>query len=138
VPVSHDALAYRQAETFCRTDALCGDERLKDVRKILRWDARAIVDELHDSLIIVALGLNSDFTTAIYRIRCVIEQVDPHLREFARIAAHVTAFARKILRDTNVLELVIKDAQRAPDLLMHVNIREFCTLLSRDGTHGSD
>ena len=36
MPVSHDALAYRQAETFSRTDALCGEERLKDVRKILR------------------------------------------------------------------------------------------------------
>ena len=73
VPVSDDALAYRQAETFSRTDALCGEERLKDVREILRWDARAVVEDLHDSLIIVALGLNSDFTAAIYRIRCVIE-----------------------------------------------------------------
>ena len=36
MPVSHDALAYRKAETFSRTDALRGEERLKDVRKILR------------------------------------------------------------------------------------------------------
>ena len=34
MPVSHDALTYREAETFSRTDALCGEERLKDVRKI--------------------------------------------------------------------------------------------------------
>jgi hypothetical protein len=36
VPVSHNALADCQAETISRTDALCGEERLKDVRKILR------------------------------------------------------------------------------------------------------
>ena len=107
MPVSHDALAYRKAETFSRTDALRGEERLKDVRKILRWDAGAVVDDFHDRLVVVASGLDSDFTAAIYSIRCVIEQVDPHLREFARIAAHMTGFARKILGDTNVLELVI-------------------------------
>jgi hypothetical protein len=33
MPVSDDALAYRKPETS-RTDALCGEERLKDVRKI--------------------------------------------------------------------------------------------------------
>jgi hypothetical protein len=90
------------------------------MREILRWDAQAVVEDLHDSLIIVASGLNRDLTTAIYRIRRIIEQVDPHLREFARVAPYMTAFAGKVLRDTNVLELVIKDAQRAPDLLMHV------------------
>ena len=73
MPVSHDALAYRKAETFSRTDALRGEERLKDVRKILRWDAGAVVDDFHDRLVVVASGLNSDFTSAIYRIRCVIE-----------------------------------------------------------------
>src|SRR4030095_5288606 len=52
VPVSYDALAYRQAETFSQTDALCGEERLKDVREIPRWDARAVVEDLHDCLII--------------------------------------------------------------------------------------
>src|SRR6476659_4980109 len=36
VPLSDDALAYRKAETFPRTDALRGEERLKDVRTILR------------------------------------------------------------------------------------------------------
>ena len=108
------------------------------MRKIFRLDAEAVVDDLHDRLVVVASGLNRDFTTAIYRVRCVIEQVDPHLRELARIAAHMTAFARKILRDVKVLELVIKNAQRAPDLLMHVNIRDFCALLSRTGTHRID
>ena len=107
MPVSHDALAYRKAETFSRTDALRGEERFKDVRTILRWDAGAIVDDFHNSLIVVASGLNSDLTSAIHRIRCVIEQVDPHLREFARIAAHMTGFARKILGDTNVREFAI-------------------------------
>jgi phage-related minor tail protein len=68
---------------------------------------------VHDSLIAVASALNGGFTSAIHRIRCVIEQVDPHLREFARIAAHVTTFAREILDDMNVLELVIKNAPRA-------------------------
>src|SRR4029077_16539094 len=53
MPVSHDALAYREAETFSRTDALCGEERLKDVRKILRWDAGAIVDDFHNRLIVI-------------------------------------------------------------------------------------
>jgi hypothetical protein len=33
MPVSHDALAYRKAETFSRTDALRGKERLKDEQK---------------------------------------------------------------------------------------------------------
>ena len=132
MPVADDPLAYRKAETFSRTDALCGEERLKDVREILGWDAGAVIDDFHDRLVVVALGLNSDFTTAIYRIRCVIEQVDPHLREFARIATHVTAFARKILRDLKVPELVIKNAQRALELLMHVNIRNLRPLLSRD------
>src|SRR4029077_8739466 len=36
VPVSHNSMAYRKAEAFSRTHALCGKERLKDVRKVLR------------------------------------------------------------------------------------------------------
>ena len=107
MPVSYDALAYRKAETFSRTDALCGEERLKDMRTILRWDAGAVVDDFNDSLVVVASGLDSDLTAAIHRIRCVIEQVDPYLREFTRIAAHVAGFARKILGDTNVREFAI-------------------------------
>ena len=31
VPVSYDALTYREAETFSRTDSLCGEERFEDV-----------------------------------------------------------------------------------------------------------
>ena len=58
-------------------------------------------------LIVVASGSDSDLTSAIHRIRCVIEQVNPDLREFARIAAHVTGFARKILGDTNVREFAM-------------------------------
>src|SRR4029077_6020768 len=112
MPVSYDALAYRKAETFSRTDALRGEERLKDVRKILRWDAGAIVDNFYNSLVVIASGLNSDLTSAIHRIRCVIEQVDPYLREFTRIAAHVTGLARKILGDASVFELVIQHAER--------------------------
>jgi hypothetical protein len=52
-------------------------------RMILRWDAGAVVDDFHNSLIVIASGLDSDLTSAIHRIRCVIEQVDPYLREFA-------------------------------------------------------
>ena len=98
VPVSHDALAYREAETFSRTDDLCGEERLKDVRTILRWNAGAVVDDLHDCLVVVAPGSNRDFAIAVHRIRRVIEQIHPHLCKFARIAAHVPAIGGKIPR----------------------------------------
>jgi hypothetical protein len=74
---------------------------------ILRWDAGAVVDDFNNSLIVIASGFDSDLTSAIYRIRCVIAQVDPYLRGFARIAAHMTGFARKILGDTNVREFAI-------------------------------
>ena len=77
VPVSDAALAYRKAETFSQTDALRGEERLKDVRKTLRWDAGAVIDDFHGRLVVVASGLDSDFPAAIYSIRCVIKQVDP-------------------------------------------------------------
>ena len=50
----------------------------------------------------------------------------------------MTAFPRKISRDANVLELVIQHAERASQLLMHVNIRGLRALLSRDGTRGFD
>ena len=83
MPVSHDALAYCKAETFSRTDALCGEERLKGVREILWWDAGAVIDDFHDRLVAFALGSNRDFSATIYRIRRVIEQVDRHLCEFA-------------------------------------------------------
>ena len=36
MPVSHNSLAYRKAETFSRADALGGEKRLKYFRKILR------------------------------------------------------------------------------------------------------
>ena len=38
--------------------------------------------------------------------------------------------------DASVFELVIQHAERASELLMHVNIRGLRALLSRDGTHG--
>src|SRR5262245_23748325 len=118
MPLSDDALADREAETFSRSNALRGEEGFKDVRKILWGDSGAVVDNFHNRLIVVASGLDRDFTTAIYSIRRVVEQVDPHLCELARKAPDMTAFARKTLSDAYVLELVIKDAKRAPDLLM--------------------
>ena len=86
MPVSHDTLAYGEAETLSRTDALGGEKRLKDVREIFRRDTRAIVDDLHDGLVVVAPGLDRDFSAAVDRISCVIEQVNPDLRKFAWIA----------------------------------------------------
>ena len=113
VPVSHNALADCQAETFSRTDALCREKRLEDVREILRENSRAIVDDLHDRLIVVTPRFDRDFAMAIHRIRRVIEEIHPHLRKFARIAAHAAAVGGKMPADANPLELVIQNRKGA-------------------------
>ena len=138
VPVSHDTLANREAETFSRTDDLCGEEGLEDTRAILRRNAGAVVDDLHDRLVVFASRLNGDFAVSVYRIRRVIEQIYPDLRKLARIAAHVPAVGGKIPTDAHTLELVIQNRKGAPDLLMHVDIRGFCALLLRAGTYCID
>ena len=66
-----------------------------------------------DGLIVVAPRSDRNLAVAVHRIRGVIEQVHPHLREFARIAAHVAAVVRKMLGDANILELAIKNRRGA-------------------------
>ena len=138
MPVSHDALADRQAEALARTDALGGEKGLEDVREILFWDAPVRCHDLDDRLVVVASGLDGNFTAPIYRIRRIVEQVYPDLRDFARITAYVNAFVRKILRNASVLELVIQHAKRASDLLVHVDVCGLRALLPCAGTHRVD
>ena len=136
VPVSHDALADCQAETFSRTDTLCSEKRFEDVGENLGWNAGSVVRDFHDRLIVLAPRSNGKLATAVHRIRGIIEQVHPHLREFARIAAHAAAVYGKVLGHMNVLELMVKSRECAFDLLLNVDIRGFCALLPRAGTHG--
>src|SRR6267142_1597163 len=105
--VAYDALADRQAGTLSQTNAFCGEKRLEDVREILGWDPGAVVRDFHDRLVVVAPRSDVQVAIAVHGIRGIIEQVHPHLREFARIAPDTTGFARKILGDAKVVELVI-------------------------------
>src|SRR5262245_58608208 len=83
--VSDDAIANDQSETRAGANRFGRKKRLEHARLHFRQNARAVVHDLYDNLIVVQRSANTDFPCAIYSSDCVVDEISPHLIELAAV-----------------------------------------------------
>ncbi len=79
----HNALRCIEAEACSLTDSFGSEKRFEDVGLDLGRDSGTVVANLDDDAIIVAIGSNSQLAFAAHGIDGIVDNVSPHLIEFA-------------------------------------------------------
>src|SRR5262245_33362533 len=84
--VADDAIANDQSETRAGAYRFGREKRLEHARLDLRGNARAVVHDLYDYLIVLQRSANTDFPFPIYSRDGVVDEIGPHLIEFATVS----------------------------------------------------
>ena len=122
VPVGHDTIADHQTQARSRPDAFGGVERLEDVRLNFRRNAAAVVGDFHHHLVVIQKCGDADLPRSFDRVDGVIEQIRPHLVEFAAVGHDSWNRAIVLARDRDLLELVAQHRQRVLNPFVHVHL----------------
>src|SRR5690242_3026128 len=94
-----DAMNYIEAEAGSFAHALGGKKRLKDARLYFRWDARAIVGDLHEHVLIFAHRTHDQLALFFHGVDGVVDEVCPHLIQLAAVGHHLWQVGGKFARN---------------------------------------
>src|SRR5258705_11985109 len=84
--VTDDAVTDDQAKAGACADGFGREKRLEHARLDLRRNARAVVHDLDDELIVFQRSADTDLARAIDGSDRIINEISPHLIEFAAIS----------------------------------------------------
>src|SRR5215813_13923623 len=83
--ITDDAVADDQAKTGAGTDGLGGEKWLEHPRLDVRGNSRSVVRDFNYQLVVLQAGADADFAGAFYGVDGVINEIGPHLIEFAAV-----------------------------------------------------
>ena len=89
VAIGHDAIADDQPESGPLPDALGRKKRFKEVFSHVLRNARPVVVDLHQNVVIVASRANSDLSLAVDRVDRIVDEIRPHLVELVAVGRNV-------------------------------------------------
>src|SRR2546425_6015914 len=104
--VADNAVTDDEAETGAGADGFRGKKRFEHVRLHLRWNARAVIDDFDDQLIVFQRSADADLPGAIDGMNRVIDQVGPNLVEFAAISHDARQGAIESPNERHVFQFV--------------------------------
>ena len=122
MPVRHNAAADHQTQARSRPNSFGGVERLEDMRLHFGRNAAAVVGNLHDHLVVIQERSDTDFSRPFDRVNGVVEQIGPHLVEFAAVSQDARNRAIILARDRHLLEFMAKHRQRVLEPLVHIKL----------------
>src|SRR5215203_3208669 len=99
---------------------LCGVERLECAGRDVRWHAGAGVADFNDDVFPVSPGRYSQSAGAVHRVDGVIDEIGPHLVEFAGVGVDPGDDA-VVTYDVDVVELVAEHHQGAFEAVADVD-----------------
>src|SRR5262249_34025748 len=79
----HNSQCGVESEACALADCLSSKEGLKDVRLNVGRNSRTIVGDFNHHAIVFAIGSHSKFAFAAHRVDSVVDNVGPHLIQFA-------------------------------------------------------
>src|SRR5262245_39392281 len=116
--VSDNAIADDQSETRAGAYRFGREKGLEHARLNFRRNARAVVHDLYDYLVVLKRSANADFPCPIYGGDGVINQIGPDLIEFTAISHDARHRAIESANDSHVLQFVAQHGQGALDALV--------------------
>src|SRR5215208_5616355 len=124
VVLDDHAVGDIQAEPRALANILRGVETLEDPFPYVVWDARAVVGDLDQNPSVLAGSPDLDASVAVYGVYGVVEQVRPHLVQFACVAADVGEVLLIVADDLDValLQLVSEHDQGAVQPGVYVDL----------------
>src|SRR5262245_50861569 len=86
VAVPNDAVANNESKASAGAHGFRGKKRLEKVRLHIRRNARAVVHDFDDKLIVFEAGANADLSGSVDCVYGVVDQIGPNLVEFAPVS----------------------------------------------------
>ena len=136
--VGHDAVADDQPKTSAGADGFGGEERFEQVRLRLRRNPRPIVNNLNQHLVVFVAGPDTNLAGALDRVYRVINEIGPHLVEFASVGHDARRRAVKGSNQRDVFQFVAEHGQSALDALVNVHLLHRRLVHVRIGFHSFD
>src|ERR1043166_1140461 len=84
----HDALGRVEAKPSALAHSLGSEEGIKDMRQNLVRNSRAIIANFNHSTVVFAVRTHPQISFSVHGIDGVVDQVCPHLVQFAAIGIH--------------------------------------------------
>src|SRR5262249_16132964 len=124
VPVmrSNDSLYGIETQTRPLADFLRRKKRIEDTRPNLFRYSRAAVSNFNNEKVDLAENSNAQLALSIHRVDRVVDQVGPHLIQFAAVGAHAGKIRLVVALDRDALfQAVAEDLQRVLDILLDID-----------------
>src|SRR5438034_5976164 len=136
--VSDDAVADDETQASAGADGFRGEKRLEHPSLHLRRNAGAIIHDFDDYLVVFQARADTDFAGAVYGDDGVINQIGPHLIEFAAISRNARHRAIKRPNQRHVFQFVTEHGQSALDTFVDVHLLHRRLIHVRIGFDGFD
>src|SRR5580658_180547 len=120
---AHDAGGGFEAQSRTLSDALGGEERLKQTLADFRRDARSVIANFDQQAVQLARRADPQLALALHGVDGVVDQVSPDLVQLTAARANLGQGAVEIqLRHDAVFHAVPQHQQRAFETLMDVHL----------------
>src|SRR2546425_8484284 len=111
--VANNAVANDQAKAGPCADRFGGEEWLEHARLDVRRNARTVVHDFDDQLVVFQACADTDFAGALYGVDRVIDQVGPHLIEFAAVSHNTRHGTIECPNEGHIFQFVTEHGQGA-------------------------
>src|SRR5215204_5378951 len=137
VALLDDASCDVKTKTRALAHVLCGVERLECAGRYVPWHAGAGVADFNDDVSPVSPGRYSQSAGAVHRVDGVIDEVGPHLVEFAGVGLD-PGDDTVVTHDVDVVELVAEHHQGAFEAVADVDALDRSSVHLGVGLDGGD